>query len=93
MKVWKKAYPHPAIRVVADEVFLYKNCVNIYASEDDKQDELVAKVYGTVAKTGKLEARVRYEQDTYEEYKANLLIQRAVREAMEMVKRDLLTRT
>jgi len=91
LKMWKKAHPDPAIRVLGDEEFLYKNCVNIYACEMDEQDELVAKVYGTIAKTGKLEVRVRYEEDTYDAYKANLLIQRAVREGMDMVKKDLLS--
>ncbi len=103
MKVWTKVEVADGIDhyVTAEEDF--KCSVNIEAWEyyDEECDidhenwkkynenwEVVAVVFAIV-KEDKGEIRVQYEEDDYDAHKSNLLIQKAVKEAMELMKEEL----
>jgi hypothetical protein len=103
MKVWTKVEVSDLNIEFDDSEFEYKCTFEIEAWEiyDEECDidhenwkrynenyEVVATVYGIVINE-KAEIRVKYEKGEYETNKLNLLIQKAVKEAMELVRLNL----
>lgn len=93
MKIWKRVEPQKAIGVHQAAADSYTCSMKVYAWENHadesiEKQELVAIVYGLV-KSGKAEIRVQYEQADYEANKSNLLVQRAVKEAMRTIQNHL----
>jgi hypothetical protein len=91
LKQWMKVEPIGKVCVLEDSPDSYMCSLRIGAwehAEDGRAAEVVAVVNG-VLQGGRAEIRVQYEKVDYEAHKSNLLVQRAVRQAMKQIEEQV----
>ncbi|MCZ8516336.1 hypothetical protein O9H85_28880 [Paenibacillus filicis] len=89
MRMWTAAEPAGEIRVHQDDEQGYQCSMKVHAWEGNQQvakaeGKVVAVVYGVI-NSGNAEIRVQYEQKDYAAHKTNLVVQRAVKQAIKRI--------